>query len=96
MLSYFVRRLLTALGTLVVVSIIAFAIIQLPPGDYVDAYAGILESMGDVVTEAVAGQALAGAVALVVQTRPGVARGRGLGPAHVAADVDPTSEMATE
>jgi peptide/nickel transport system permease protein len=50
-LSYFVRRLLTALGTLVVVSIISFAIIQLPPGDYVDAYAGILESMGDVVTE---------------------------------------------
>jgi peptide/nickel transport system permease protein len=50
-LSYFVRRLLTALGTLVVVSIIAFAIIQLPPGDFVDAYVGLLESMGDVVTE---------------------------------------------
>ncbi|MGH6923629.1 MAG: ABC transporter permease [Propylenella sp.] len=51
MLAYLVRRLLLALGTLVVVSIIAFSIIQLPPGDYVDAYAGILESMGDMVTE---------------------------------------------
>ena len=51
MLSYFVRRLLTALGTLFVVSVIAFTIIQLPPGDYVDGYVGLLESMGDVVTE---------------------------------------------
>jgi peptide/nickel transport system permease protein len=50
-LSYFVRRLLTALGTLFVVSVIAFTIIQLPPGDYVDGYVGLLESMGDVVTE---------------------------------------------
>ena len=51
MLGYFVRRLLTALGTLFVVSVIAFTIIQLPPGDYVDGYVGLLESMGDVVTE---------------------------------------------
>ena len=51
MLSYFVRRLLTALGTLFVVSVVAFTIIQLPPGDYVDGYVGLLESMGDVVTE---------------------------------------------
>ena len=36
---------------MVVVSVIAFAIIQLPPGDYVDGYVGILESMGDVITE---------------------------------------------
>jgi peptide/nickel transport system permease protein len=50
-LSYLVRRLILAAGTLVVVSVIAFAIIQLPPGDYVDGYVGILESMGDVVTE---------------------------------------------
>ena len=51
MLSYLVRRLILAAGTLVVVSIIAFAIIQLPPGDYVDGYVGILESMGDIITE---------------------------------------------
>ena len=51
MLSYFIRRLVLAAGTLVVVSVIAFAIIQLPPGDYVDGYVGILESMGDVITE---------------------------------------------
>jgi peptide/nickel transport system permease protein len=50
-LSYLIRRLLLALGTLVVVSVIAFTIIQLPPGDYVDGYVGILESMGDVITE---------------------------------------------
>jgi peptide/nickel transport system permease protein len=50
-LSYLFRRLILAAGTLVVVSVIAFAIIQLPPGDYVDGYVGILESMGDVVTE---------------------------------------------
>jgi peptide/nickel transport system permease protein len=49
-LSYLFRRLILAAGTLVV-SVIAFAIIQLPPGDYVDGYVGILESMGDVVTE---------------------------------------------
>ena len=51
MLNYLVRRLLMALGTLVVVSVIAFAIIQLPPGDYVTAYVGILEDGGDVVTD---------------------------------------------
>jgi peptide/nickel transport system permease protein len=50
-LSYLIRRLLLAAGTLVVVSVIAFTIIQLPPGDYVDGYVGILESMGDVITE---------------------------------------------
>jgi peptide/nickel transport system permease protein len=50
-LSYLFRRLILAAGTLLVVSVIAFAIIQLPPGDYVDGYVGILESMGDVVTE---------------------------------------------
>lgn len=50
-LSYLVRRLFLAAGTLVVVSVIAFAIIQLPPGDYVDGYVGILQSMGDVITQ---------------------------------------------
>ena len=51
MLSYFVRRLLIAIGTLGVVSVVAFTIIQLPPGDFVDAYVGLLEFMGDIVTE---------------------------------------------
>jgi peptide/nickel transport system permease protein len=50
-LSYLIGRLMLAAGTLVVVSVIAFTIIQLPPGDYVDGYVGILESMGDVITE---------------------------------------------
>ncbi|MGL3104532.1 ABC transporter permease [Bradyrhizobium sp. BR 1432] len=51
MLSYLVQRLLMAVGTLIVVSIVAFTIIQMPPGDYVDAYKGLLESMGEIVTE---------------------------------------------
>ncbi|MEX0852782.1 MAG: ABC transporter permease [Bauldia sp.] len=50
-MGYFLRRLLIAIGTLAVVSVVAFAIIQLPPGDFVDAYVGVLESMGDMVTE---------------------------------------------
>jgi peptide/nickel transport system permease protein len=50
-LGYLIRRLVLAVGTLVVVSVIAFTIIQLPPGDYVDGYVGILEAMGDVITE---------------------------------------------
>ena len=51
MLNYLIRRMIMALGTLVVLSVIAFIIIQLPPGDYVTAYIGILEDGGDVVTD---------------------------------------------
>ncbi len=38
MVSYIIRRTLLALLTIWALSIIAFAIIQLPPGDYVDTY----------------------------------------------------------
>ena len=51
MLSYFIRRIVMALGTLFVLSVISFTIIQLPPGDYVTAYIGILEDGGDVITD---------------------------------------------
>ena len=51
MLAYFVRRSLAAVGTLWVVSLIAFVIIQLPPGDYVTAYIAAQQASGTVVTE---------------------------------------------
>lgn len=38
MLSYILRRFLIAIPTLIIISIISFIIIQLPPGDFVDAY----------------------------------------------------------
>ena len=44
------RRLLVAIGTLWVVSVVAFAIIQLPPGDYVTSYIAAQESTGTIVT----------------------------------------------
>ncbi len=37
MVAYLIRRLILALFTVVAISMLSFAIIQLPPGDYVDA-----------------------------------------------------------
>ena len=51
MLAYFVRRSFAAVGTLWVVSLIAFVIIQLPPGDYVTAYIAAQQASGTVVTD---------------------------------------------
>ncbi len=51
MLAYFVRRSFAAIGTLWVVSLIAFIIIQLPPGDYVTAYIAAQQTSGTVVTD---------------------------------------------
>jgi peptide/nickel transport system permease protein len=49
MLSYLVRRVLLAGLTIVVISILSFIIIHLPPGDYVDAYIAQLASSGAIV-----------------------------------------------
>ena len=38
MLNYIVRRLLTMIPTLLVISVLVFVIIQLPTGDYLDSY----------------------------------------------------------
>ena len=38
MIGYIVRRLLLAIVTIWAISVVTFAIIQLPPGDFVDAY----------------------------------------------------------
>jgi peptide/nickel transport system permease protein len=51
MLAYILRRLLLALGTVWVISVIAFMIIQLPPGDYVTSYIAQLMATGTLVTQ---------------------------------------------
>lgn len=50
MLAYMVRRVLLALLTVWAVSVISFAIIQLPPGDYVTSYVAQLQAMGTAVS----------------------------------------------
>ena len=51
MLRFMVRRFLFMIVTLVVISIIAFVIIQLPPGDFVSSYVARLEELGDIVDQ---------------------------------------------
>jgi peptide/nickel transport system permease protein len=50
MIGFIIRRTLWAIPTLVFVSFIAFVIIQLPPGDYVTAYAAQLKHIGEYIT----------------------------------------------
>lgn len=52
MLMYFVRRILMMIPTLIAISIVAFAIIQLPPGDYLTTYVAQLQQQGDLVDAA--------------------------------------------
>src|SRR2546426_5794782 len=51
MLAYIGRRLLLAVFTVWAISVLAFAIIQLPPGDYVTSYIAQMATMGSVVTD---------------------------------------------
>lgn len=51
MLAYILRRLLIAIGTVWVISVVSFVIIQLPPGDYVTSYIAQLMSTGSLVTQ---------------------------------------------
>ena len=46
------QRLLLMVPTLVLVSVVSFVIIQLPPGDYLNTYAATLEASGDLVDAA--------------------------------------------
>ncbi len=50
MLRYIARRVLFAIPTLFVVSIVSFILIQLPPGDFLTSYAANLEAMGERVS----------------------------------------------
>ena len=51
MLSYVVRRLLLAVLTTWAISVLAFAIIQLPPGDYITSYIAQMTASGTVVSQ---------------------------------------------
>ena len=45
--SYLFKRILTMIPTLIVISILVFVIIQLPPGDYLESHIAELESQGE-------------------------------------------------
>src|SRR5215813_11344991 len=51
MLAYIGRRVLLGVFTVWAISALAFAIIQLPPGDYVTSYIAQMASMGSVVSD---------------------------------------------
>jgi peptide/nickel transport system permease protein len=51
MLAYIGRRVLLAVFTVWAISVLSFAIIQLPPGDYVTSYIAQMASTGSVVSE---------------------------------------------
>jgi len=49
--GYILRRLLTMIPTLLVISMLVFVIIQLPPGDYLESHIAELQSHGESVDE---------------------------------------------
>jgi peptide/nickel transport system permease protein len=51
MLSYILKRVLYMIPTLLIISIISFVIIELPPGDYLTSYIGRLSETGIYVDE---------------------------------------------
>jgi peptide/nickel transport system permease protein len=50
MITYVARRLLIAIATIWAISVVAYAIIQLPPGDFVDSYIARLSASGSMVS----------------------------------------------
>lgn len=52
MVAFILRRAFLAIPTLIFISFISFVIIQLPPGDYVSAYAAELRRAGDYISPA--------------------------------------------
>jgi peptide/nickel transport system permease protein len=52
MIGYIVQRVLLALLTIWAISVLAFLIIQLPPGDFVTAYIAMMSASGTGITEA--------------------------------------------
>ena len=51
MLRYLIRRILTMIPTLLIISVLVFVIIQLPPGDYLESHIAELQSQGEAVDE---------------------------------------------
>lgn len=54
MLIYVAHRLILAIVTMFVISMISFVIIQLPPGDYVSAYVAQMEASGNPISKKIA------------------------------------------
>lgn len=52
MVEFMIRRFGLMIVTLIAVSVVAFAIIELPPGDYLTAYAATLRASGDSIDQA--------------------------------------------
>ena len=52
MLQFAIRRILYMIPTLIVVSMISFAIIQLPPGDYLTSVVSTMRATGETIDEA--------------------------------------------
>jgi peptide/nickel transport system permease protein len=52
MLSYIIRRILIMIPTLVIISVVSFALIQLPPGDYLTSWVAQMQETGEDVDEA--------------------------------------------
>ena len=52
MAQYIAKRILYMIPTLFVISLISFAIIQLPPGDFLSSYVAQLRQQGDNLDEA--------------------------------------------
>jgi len=52
-ITYIMRRLLIMIPTLLIISVITFAVIQLPPGDYLTTYLANLADTGEVADQAV-------------------------------------------
>jgi len=50
-LAYLIRRLILAILTVWAISVLAFVIIQLPPGDYITSYIAQMSASGSFVTE---------------------------------------------
>ena len=50
-MRYIIHRFLMMIPTLLVISLICFIIIQLPPGDYLESYIAELESQGETVDQ---------------------------------------------
>ncbi len=51
MIAYLIRRLFLALLTIWAISLLSFAIIQLPPGDYITSYIAQMAQSGSIVSE---------------------------------------------
>ena len=50
MLKYIGKRLLLFIPTLIIISLLIFFVIQLPPGDYVSSYVAAMAAEGEIFT----------------------------------------------